>query len=381
MKKTLIFFLTVFFFACNGKVSNDEHEKQMKQEEVKHIKIFNDSMKKLCFQSIRLVPLETKDNILLGGELQLKIVNNEFFLLDMQNQKCVLRFDSEGKFLNKIGKYGRGPQEYNPLGDFSIHGDTIDFLSGSQKPTIIGYRRNGNFLYSKTFDIYSLVFEKIKSGYVFYRGYGRFSSSTSLFRINITDDNGNIQSSYLKDDTQLEIPVMENNFSRFDNLIYFHEAFNNSVYVLNSGILEKTYTLDFETYSIPDAFYKTGMKGFEMLHKNGFATIKNYFGNNKMDFFVFVVQKKGQETQVHYVLYDLKHNRMYRKTLDEESGPNSPFNQPISITKNNELVFLSPAYAIIDNRESLKDVATNNAIIDGLSALDNPVVLFCQVKK
>jgi uncharacterized protein YodC (DUF2158 family) len=292
-----------------------------------------------------------------------------------------LRFDSEGNFLNKVGKPGKGPEEYNGAGDFTVHGDTVYFLDGGPKSTVIGYHKNGEFLYSKTFDIYSMSFEKTETGYAFYTGYG--VSSPSKYRLLVTDENGNITDRYLEDNKEWGMPLAKINMYRSGSAIYIPEMFNNSVYELRGETLESIFSLDYGEYTIPDAFYevKNLGEGFKMIQKNGFANIRSYFENRKSAFFEVTVQQNNSETKVHHVLYDRQQEQLYRKILQSKSDRTSPFKHPVSVTENGKLVYLSSAYGIIENREKLRKRVMNDEVLQNIDENDNPVVLFCEIKK
>lgn len=75
------------------------------------------------------IPLETKDNSLIGN-IKKGIVKNEFiFILDNMLQS-LYSFDIKGNFLGKIGKRGQGPNEYIEIRDFDVTDSllyTLDF--------------------------------------------------------------------------------------------------------------------------------------------------------------------------------------------------------------------------------------------------------------
>ena len=372
MKNLILLLLPFFLFACKGEDTKN------KKDKVKHLDVFSESAEKLSFQSIRMVPLESGEDILIGGRFGLKVHNDEFFVLDKKNQR-VLRFNSEGEFLNKIGKPGRGPKEYKGLDDFSIQRDTVYFLDGGAQTTITGYRKSGDFLYSKTFDIPSRCFEKVKSKYVIYSSYNSISSSP--FRLKTIDEKGNIKNTYLKNNTKLTYPVPAN-LLQFGSVIYFQEGYHNSTYILESSDLEKTYTFDFGEYSIPDAFFEMDRReGLNLIQNKGFASLRCYFGNKAIDVFEVLVIQKNKDAKVFQIIYDRQQNRLYRKKFNMESDNYLPYKQPSSVTRNNELVYLSSAYGIIENRESLKDVVVNDKALEGMEENDNPVVLFCEINK
>ena len=59
--------------------------------------------------SIRYVPLETNGVISINEITQIQFYRNHFFVLDYEG---LYKFDSDGKFIFKIGNKGRGPDEY-----------------------------------------------------------------------------------------------------------------------------------------------------------------------------------------------------------------------------------------------------------------------------
>jgi len=60
---------------------------------------------------IEYFPLETDEDCFIAEVTQLFTFNNRFIVYDRSQQK-VLIFDKNGKFINRIGKQGRGPGEY-----------------------------------------------------------------------------------------------------------------------------------------------------------------------------------------------------------------------------------------------------------------------------
>ena len=61
--------------------------------------------------SIKCVPLETKEECLIGQVKQLLITDHHIFIVNRSPDR-VYMFDREGKFIRRIGSAGRGPAEY-----------------------------------------------------------------------------------------------------------------------------------------------------------------------------------------------------------------------------------------------------------------------------
>ena len=66
-------------------------------------------------ESIEYIPLETTKNSLVHSVEQSLIYNDNIYILDNFG-KSILMFNKQGKFIKRIGSYGKGPKEYiNPI--------------------------------------------------------------------------------------------------------------------------------------------------------------------------------------------------------------------------------------------------------------------------
>lgn len=75
--------------------------------------------------SIRLIPLETKDNVLIGQISHIYQVNDTIVVVDAQKSIGIYSFNLEGKFLCHIGKRGEGPFEYMSINNVHLIGNRI----------------------------------------------------------------------------------------------------------------------------------------------------------------------------------------------------------------------------------------------------------------
>jgi hypothetical protein len=117
----------------------------------------------------KIIYLEETPNSLISEVVHLKIVNNELYLSDNQHG-IVYRFTEDGKFLNTIGKKGRGPGELQSMINFLVTESeliAVDFYK------VVRFSLDGKFIkeISKpagTFDILEqdgnfLVFNSLSS--------------------------------------------------------------------------------------------------------------------------------------------------------------------------------------------------------------------------
>ena len=121
MKKILVVASLLCLFAC-------QHKQENKVESVDANTLAIDSLTNLPEQKIkeiRYIPLETNDDILIGGVSTVRYVNGYFYFISSQK---ILVFDKQGKFAYCIDKVGQGPGEYtsawgvdvNPQGDVYV---------------------------------------------------------------------------------------------------------------------------------------------------------------------------------------------------------------------------------------------------------------------
>ena len=94
------------------------------------------------FSNIRIVPLETNDNCLIGQIAKVEFYDDKIFLLD--SFRKLLVFDINGKFLFNVGKVGRGPGEYPEIRDFDLDENGNIYVLTYQK--ILQFSKNGKYL-------------------------------------------------------------------------------------------------------------------------------------------------------------------------------------------------------------------------------------------
>ncbi|MFV0591163.1 MAG: 6-bladed beta-propeller [Draconibacterium sp.] len=97
------------------------------------------------FKQVKLVPLETTRECLIGNIDQLLIENDTIYVMDQRIAKSLFVFDKTGKFIRKIGRQGKGPGEYISPRSFAIDNKNRRInVYGVSK--ILNYTLNGDFM-------------------------------------------------------------------------------------------------------------------------------------------------------------------------------------------------------------------------------------------
>ncbi|WP_209332887.1 6-bladed beta-propeller [Lunatimonas salinarum] len=104
------FLIFIFIFISCGKMETSltDNVKQM-EIDVDDRRIFNYSQ---LFDTCFVIPLETRDNALVGEVKKVILVDKYLILLDNNTSKSIFIYDLDGKLRNIIDRQGEGPGEY-----------------------------------------------------------------------------------------------------------------------------------------------------------------------------------------------------------------------------------------------------------------------------
>src|SRR5690554_7503187 len=122
--KTVKYFIVCSFFiflSCNQRPQNDTDVK----EYLIPVSENGDILLSDIVGDYKIVPLETKENSLLGEIQKVELYDEKIFILS-RNQIFV--FEQNGKFIQKTNRTGRGPGEYIEIKDFDIFSETLFIL-------------------------------------------------------------------------------------------------------------------------------------------------------------------------------------------------------------------------------------------------------------
>src|SRR5690606_35511105 len=72
---------------------------------------------------VSVLPLEYNEASMLGEVVKLKIHDDKIYVQD-KHKSSLSVFDITGRFLNQIGRQGRGPTEYINIRDFDVNEST-----------------------------------------------------------------------------------------------------------------------------------------------------------------------------------------------------------------------------------------------------------------
>ena len=193
------------------------------------------------FDSIRVVPLETSDSVLLTGAGRTMIWDGDMYIL---NRDRVFRFDSLGHFKNGIGRVGNGPGEYRYAYDFDFNPETGNLFILSPFGTAYEYSTDGEFIDSHELPAmpnYQRL-RRMKDG--------KWMAWTDGFYgegpISVLSEN--LEECVHKPEIRMHAVNTEwttPNFYMDDSILYMSPHFDHTTYIVSTDTVMPSYRLDF----------------------------------------------------------------------------------------------------------------------------------------
>ena len=277
--------------------------------------------------SVEFIPLETTDSSLIRAINQMIVKDERIYIVD-QTQSAVLVFNNDGKFLFKLDKLGRGPDEYNGIQVVRVDEQYIYVLGMSE--LLLYDKYNGEFV-RKHF-IHPQDFFPIDL----------FVNSTSYYFLTAKGfPNQNIQATiavFDKKDFQLQKCYMDpyyfmprdyapgKVFIESPYGILFHQKLNDTVYRLGEERLEPLFYINSGKYQLTQEAYEQ----LPMDENNQFRKVpyKAIFINNIAFFDKYLyfqcTQDFGENENlgVYFCYYSLENQQMTIFNNDDRNPQN-----------------------------------------------------------
>lgn len=290
------FYITILF-SCNNKNSTNN----TKKDQIIHFNVSNwekdQKIPKKVIKKVRFIPLETKEDCLLGEIDKIISVKNRLYILDRGINKQIFVFNTEGKYLGSIGKYGKGPGEFISLSDFIIDDKKNQLLVlDAQLRKVLTYNlQDANFLNELKVTFLVTDFVKLDDNVLsFYSKFPQTKSGInySIANMNLKDKSYKwflVQDEY---DTRLSY---SHSIFQSENT-YFASYFKDIIYRITADEVEPFITIDFGKNKIPKEKLKNIHSNLKQIvellkEKDWTYGIENVFENNQFLTFNFKLEK------------------------------------------------------------------------------------------
>lgn len=216
------------------------------------------------FHDLKLIPLEANANSLVGEVNKIIVQDSLIYLLDIRKTRSLSVFRlADGKFVRKIGNYGKSNSEYIEPTDFAVAGNQVVILDNRLMKLLV-YDLEGNFKRSSRlqFALQTIVKTDVDSVFAGIAGDNRHLDKIYKFRVLKFNLDGHILSAHLKLDDGI-------NYSEFNNLqatsefFWYHAPFSNDVVFLDGLETGVKYKFQFSKKGLPGDFVEKCNENYE----------------------------------------------------------------------------------------------------------------------
>ena len=243
--------------------------------------------------SIDYVLLETNDSILLHQNAYVFYADNSDLFI--RSKQSIFHFDSKGRFLNRIGKMGDGPHEYNVIYNVSVDdvNKRLFLYVGQKKIYVMNY--DGQFLY----ELNLKVMEDVTAAYLINEN--RILAETRAYSnngIKVALSLFNMQGECIKKDlvvfgddlkTDLHMHTMPYMYA-CQNMVRYMSSFSNMLYGLQNEAVVDSMVFDFKNYQ-PDRSLIENMNKRNDLLRN-YASLVDIQENSNTMFLLVIFREE-----------------------------------------------------------------------------------------
>lgn len=188
-----------------------------------------------------------------------------YYVIDQATTRQVHRFDKDGKYLNSIGAFGRGPNEYLDMTDVMVDNKGNVSIYSKDLGVVLTYSPDGVCLDRKELPYATERFISHQGFNYHYVGtasyqYKGAAANPGDYRLYVTDNNGQTVGKYLPSQAAPALPNMQT-FSLNGKNLYLCPTEGNDIYQLENGKIQTKYSFDFGEYNLPGEYYECANLG------------------------------------------------------------------------------------------------------------------------
>lgn len=382
--KTFLYSLCLvcaFAVSCKEKSVPGIDESNCEIIQVKGKNLKNDWKYSELFDKVSYIPLETRDECLIGGIDKLKYLGDRFYISDRKT-KSVFVFDAQGKFLWKIHSPGRGPQEYNRIIDLDVNEKNKQlYLYANYPQKIMLYDSCGKFISELPVGINANSIAIQDDRLILH-------AANLANHIEGQMQNPQILIFSLAENslTNYELPLnLKNNdyacliyqygeaFQHLDKELLCFMPLDNKIYSIRNNKISSKYKIDFGKYKLPEPIDHSELRFSELAFG-----LNTYWENDNYCYFQcnmnhcpynFLYYKKNKELYYGYLNDNLGNFHPHIITADNES---------MLAYRNASELFMSAEY--LQKEKGITDRPVSE-LVRQMNESDNPVIFFYKFKK
>ena len=327
--------------------------------------------------SIELLQLETPGEDFLGQGTMMQLADGNYLLWDVGNKKLQL-YGPDGKFLNRIGRSGRGPGEYHTVWNVLYAKGRIYVYQG--RTDLLIYRPDGSLEETVTLPVAGgNAFYPLEDGWLGYIGYAYAGKDMVQW---IREGQEPVSLIPKPGDSPLAM-MMDWPFTEYGGRVFMPMGWGHEVYAYADGKVEPWLDLDFGRFTIGDAFFSGDVQAAFDILQTRYASVSAYWENERMRVAVVTrAEKKDDDAPVppRECLYGICRAGKWVWINAGDNTDGDPFAYTISGLDGDALVFLLDPALLPGLDPALREKVSNPEVLDKLDEEGNYVIAKLHLK-
>jgi len=259
---------------------------------------------------VECIPLESTIHSMIGSITKLEVVSDGGFIVFDISNVLLLRFGSDGRFLNRIGRPGNKDDEYIQITDFAYNPYNNEVvLWDITKSMFLYYDLGGNYLRQSPIEWHNGKISVLDDSHLaLYVGeVDEKKGNTYKYKYVITSYDGNgIISEIPDNDLSPNFLGMKIHFlNRNNDHIYCKSEYSYQIYELTLDGLGLAYSVSYSDKTIPRKWFKMDSSSlFKRLSEDSERAYCSEF----------------YETEHYYLVISVKNKRLMHLSVQERSG-------------------------------------------------------------
>ncbi len=379
-KTIIIAFVCMIVTSCNKEIKKSE-SLVFDADKIESPCLFSKA-----FEEVEYLPLETKDESLLGIIQKMKYSNSRYYFLTGFNEQKFIAFDKKnGKHILTINKNGKGPGEYITAQDFWVDKNNLSievYSRGTRK--LIIYNKIGNFIRDEKIEYIIRSFIKMKNDYYFEALSEKSKKALFIMR----GKNKSVEKLIEIDDYYINDL---NNFSQFgDTVSYGCSILDYIIHVKDDDLVEKLY-YDFNKFKLTNELLTINETDNDLFIRKlkesefAFNIFSSYESSN------YIVSTIRYNKKMYVMIYSKKSKsvKIFHNAIDDLNG----FKNNIEVDMNFMPLCLDGDVIIfkieaLDFKNMLSTASSEKPFsktqysnaFQRINSNDNPIIIKCKLK-
>jgi hypothetical protein len=335
--------------------------------------------------SIEYIKLETKPECLIGNIARLYIFQNKFIIWDGKPKATIFFFNSNGRYLFKIQRSGKGPGEYIGVQDMFVdeqNGNIVVYDASQAK--IIMFSIDGNFIKEIDNTLLPMAFSaKDDSSFWFYSmGFVRVPQLETQYNLLHVAKDGRTVLSYHFPFNPNTDDFFHKSFYNDNGYFLFNYSYCDTIYSINDSNIIPFIFIDFNKSRQLEELSRIDLRlageRSRIIQSENFARLHEVMANDKLLFIRYANSSFQYKLMYSFLTKKLLHIRYLINDIDDV-----PLNLHPKKLKGSKLYLTVDPIDIIEYfaRSKSSDEKDIPTFLNDIRIDDNPILAILKLKE